>query len=104
MTVPVVSIEEEELVAANWTTERSSELVINQSRFGGEELVACVQVLHIVEPEQAPMKAVGSALRNDVDVAGHRIGDFRGCDTLGNIDFGNGFGADGLNVVEIAAH
>src|SRR5205814_3727863 len=102
--IGVVRGKEKKLIAPNRTAERSAKLVVDEPWLDDQELIARVQVLQIVQPEEAAVKVVGSALRNNVNVARHCVGDFRRCDALRHVDFGDGFRAYGFNVVEVSAH
>jgi hypothetical protein len=102
--VAFVDAEQEEFVPDDGSADRTAELVVDDGGAVGEELVAGVRVLDVVEVEEAAVHFVGAPLGVDVDVARHGVGDFSRSDTLGEVDLVHGFEADALDEVEIAGH
>ena len=95
-----IAREEEQLVADDASAQRAAELVEGGPGLGGQELVAGIVGSHAVELEEAAVKLVGAALRDDVHIAGHAAGHRSRRNALGGADLLDGVLADDVDDVE----
>ena len=94
--------EEEEFVRQNTSSQRTAKLVERGPGLGAQELVSSVVAAQAVHFEKRAVKLIGSALGDDVDVAGHAAGHRSRRNAFGGADLGDRFRIDGIDHIEIA--